>query len=107
MILTTGFHIRKFAVLEVPREDEFSPVKNGPDAERDTPLTARLALMDLHYRQFLAAGGRIVNEQGKELAFVRNGKGYHLPKDVDAEGKEFACEISPLVSYFGEVSFSY
>ena len=43
-------------MLEVLCEDEFSPLKNGPGADKDSPATARIALMDLHYRQLVAAG---------------------------------------------------
>ena len=63
------------AVLEVVREDEFSPLKNASGADKDTPETARAALMNLNYRQLCAAGAEV----------------------------EVVCEISPLVSYFGEV----
>ncbi len=61
---------RHFAVLEVLREDEFSPLKNGPGADKDTPTTARNALMDLHYRQLLAAGVSIVDTSGKKLPLM-------------------------------------
>lgn len=65
-----GLHYRKFAVLEVLREDEFSPLKNAPGAGQNTPVTARLALMDLHYRQLLAAGGALVSKEGKKLPLM-------------------------------------
>ena len=69
--------LSRLAVLEVVREDEFSPLKNASGtADKDTPETARTALMSLNYRQLCAAGAEV----------------------------EVVCEISPLVSYFGEVS---
>lgn len=60
----------KFAVLEVLREDEFSPLKNAPGGGQNTPITARLALMDLHYRQLLAAGGSLVGKEGNKLPLM-------------------------------------
>ena len=61
---------RSFAVLEVLREDEFSPLKNGPGSDKDTPATARSALLDLHYRQILAAGGVVTDNQGKKIPLI-------------------------------------
>lgn len=62
--------IRTFAVLEVLREDEFSPLKNGPGSDKDTPATCKAALLDLHYRQILAAGGAVVDSTGKKLPLI-------------------------------------
>lgn len=76
-----------FAVWEVKREDEFSPLKNADGAAVDTPTTSRLALLNLHYRWILEAGGKFINEDGSLLA-----------RDV----KPVECEISSLLSYAGE-----
>ena len=46
-------------MLEVRREDEFSPLKNAPGSAKDCPESCRRALMDLHYRQLVGAGGRV------------------------------------------------
>ena len=60
----------KFAVLEVLRDDEFSPLKNKPGSGANTPATARLALMDLHHRHLRAAGGILINKEGKKLPLM-------------------------------------
>lgn len=61
---------RSFAVLEVLREDEFSPLKNAPGSDKDTPATAKAALMDLHYRQLLSAGGTLIDSDGRKLPLI-------------------------------------
>lgn len=63
-------YIRTFAVLEVLREDEFSPLKNAPGSDKDTPATAKAALLDLHHRQILAAGGVVMDNSGKKLPLI-------------------------------------
>ncbi|KAG6889979.1 hypothetical protein C0995_012939 [Termitomyces sp. Mi166 len=65
-----------FAVLEVARKEEFSPLKNAPGTGSDDPETSRRDLLAQHKR-FLENAGATVKE-GVEI------------------------EISPLVSYAGE-----
>ncbi|EPQ60445.1 nucleotide-diphospho-sugar transferase [Gloeophyllum trabeum ATCC 11539] len=67
---------QQFAVLEVARDEEFSPLKNAPGTGADDPDTSRRDLLAQH-RRFLERAGAKVKE-GVEI------------------------EISPLVSYAGE-----
>ncbi|VDN22349.1 unnamed protein product [Dibothriocephalus latus] len=71
----------RFAIWEVCREEEFSPLKNGPNAKKDCPATCRAAILTLHQKWALMAGA----------AFETN----DLEKNC--------LEISPLVSLEGEV----
>ena len=66
----------RFAVLEVDRKEDFSPLKNAPGTGVDDPETSRRDLL-ARQRHFLEAAGATV-----------------------ADGVEI--EISPLVSYDGE-----
>lgn len=67
---------KRFAVLEVARNEEFSPLKNAPGTGSDDPETSRRDLLAQQRRFLEAAGAKI------------------------ADGVEI--EISPLVSYAGE-----
>jgi UDP-N-acetylglucosamine/UDP-N-acetylgalactosamine diphosphorylase len=75
---------KTFAVWEVRRDDEFSPLKNG-SGTKDTPATCRRDLMIQHIRWLEQAGA-------------------HLPSDITQHVGKIGktCEISPLVSYAGE-----
>lgn len=67
---------KHFAVLEVARNEEFSPLKNAPGTGADDPETSRRDLLAQHRRFLEAAGAQV--QDGVEI------------------------EISPLVSYAGE-----
>uniref|UniRef100_A0A8C3SES9 UDP-N-acetylglucosamine pyrophosphorylase 1 like 1 n=1 Tax=Chelydra serpentina TaxID=8475 RepID=A0A8C3SES9_CHESE len=87
---------KNFVAFEVLREEEFSPLKNADTADTDTPTTARRSLLSQHYRWALKAGARFLDENGSRIPEKLNLSGTEDPPAV--------CEISPLVSYFGEVS---
>ncbi|VDL93484.1 unnamed protein product [Schistocephalus solidus] len=71
----------RFAIWEVCRAEEFSPLKNGPSEKKDCPATCRAAILSLHQKWAVQAGA----------AFETN--------DLATN----CLEISPLVSLEGEV----
>jgi len=75
-----------FAIWEVLREEEFSPLKNADDAKSETPTTCRMDLSALHTKWLVKAGAIISENSSSETG----------------EESPFECEISPLVSYSGE-----
>jgi len=75
---------KTFAVWEVSRDDEFSPLKNG-SGSKDTAATCRRDLMLQHVRWLQEAGAYLPSD---------------ITKHIETNGK--TCEISPLVSYAGE-----
>lgn len=68
----------KFVCVEVPREDEFAPVKNAPGSATDTPEVARRMMSD-QYKRWLGKVNATITCSDEDL-----------------------IEISPLLSYDGE-----
>ncbi|KAK7098233.1 hypothetical protein V1264_002575 [Littorina saxatilis] len=94
---------RNFAVWDVLREEEFSPLKNADGAAKDTPTTCRNDLCALHRRYAIAAGAVFVHADGTpytDIQSKQNGKADgQSTHDTD---DTVSCEISPLISYAGE-----
>jgi len=103
---------KNFAVWEVLREDEFSPLKNAEGAAKDTPTTARHALFSLHQRHILAAGGRFIDDAGTTIPLIPsllNNNSIQLETNNNEIQKSsmsyktpIVVELSPLLSYAGE-----
>ncbi|KAJ2859354.1 UDP-N-acetylglucosamine pyrophosphorylase [Coemansia aciculifera] len=74
-------YVERMAILEVHRQDQFSPLKNAPGSGVDCPETSRSDLIAQCIRFAEAAGATLES----------------LP-----EGREPSFEISALVSYAGE-----
>ncbi|GAB1310245.1 UDP-N-acetylglucosamine pyrophosphorylase [Madurella fahalii] len=71
--------LSKFACMEVRREDEFSPLKNGANSTEDNAQTSRHDIMAQGKRWVQAAGATVVSEDPNS-----------------------GVEVSPLMSYGGE-----
>ncbi|XP_064602174.1 UDP-N-acetylhexosamine pyrophosphorylase-like isoform X2 [Liolophura sinensis] len=92
-----------FAVWEVIREDEFSPLKNADEAGKDTPTTCRTALCSLHSRYLSAAGAKLLRADGSPYPdSLSQPNGTDGTGDGNSPNDIPICEISPLVSYAGE-----
>jgi len=99
-----------FAVWEVLREEEFSPLKNGIDAPKDNATTSRHSIFNLHKCWVLKAGGTFVNDDGTVLPDLERKvcchNGFTNGSHNDDE-KPVVCEISPLISLDGEALECY
>jgi len=86
---------KTMAVLEVPRKEEFSPLKNAPGAAAgDNPETSRRDIVAQQARFVEKAGGKVVLGPQEQALKTKDGNG------IDWEKATF--EITPLVTYAGE-----
>lgn len=75
---------KKMVALEVNREEEFSPLKNGAGAPKDSPETCLADVCRLHTKYIVRAGGAIATD------------------NKESSKNPPLVEISPLTSYAGE-----
>ena len=93
---------KEFAVLQVIREEEFSPLKNAPGAAKDTPEMARDALCNLHYQYIVNSGGQFKRDNEEILPDIPRKTGIDQAINGSVCMPPVPCEISPLLSYAGE-----
>ncbi|XP_052799978.1 UDP-N-acetylhexosamine pyrophosphorylase-like isoform X2 [Mya arenaria] len=94
-----------FAVWEVLREEEFSPLKNADGAAKDTPTTCRSDLYNLHRSWLQRAGATFTHNDGSPIPPIASNSSNAGAGDSQRTCEEFneiVCEVSPLVSYGGE-----
>ena len=58
--------LEKFGVFEVDRQEEFSPLKNGPGSKEDNPQTSKRDVLLQGKRWIQAAGGIVLDDGDKE-----------------------------------------
>ena len=81
---------RNFVVWEVPREQEFSPLKNANDAPSDNPSTCRNDLMQQHYKWLQSAGATLLREPSNNK-YIRTTITFALCFNVDWFLIVFVC----------------
>jgi UDP-N-acetylglucosamine/UDP-N-acetylgalactosamine diphosphorylase len=89
---------QRMAVMEIVREEEFSPVKNAPGSpDGDSPDTARELLLQQHRRWLQDAGAVVSNDVHVEVSPLVSYAGEGLKEAL--KGKDFGG-----ASYSGSVS---
>ena len=84
----------RFTALEVPRESEFSPLKNGAGSAKDNQVTCLSSVSRLHKAWVEAAGGEFVirgGEENVEVSPTLSSNGEDLEDLV--QGKKFSYPL--------------
>jgi len=74
-----------FGIFVCERDEEFSPLKNGPDTPKCSAISCRQDISNLCKKYLRNAGAEFVDDDGKTVENCTN-----------------LCEISPLLSFDGE-----
>ncbi|KAM7539562.1 hypothetical protein Aperf_G00000020648 [Anoplocephala perfoliata] len=81
---------QRFYIWEVDRAAEFSPLKNGPGAQKDCPETCRKAILGMH-ASWAKAAGAIFEDEKRDILEISplvstNGENLESLKDVKIVG---------------------
>lgn len=80
---------KNMTVLEVPRKDDFSPLKNASGSGVDCPETSKADIQAQSVRFILSAGAKLADESGNII-------------EDSEKAQKLEFELSPLLSYDGE-----
>lgn len=81
-----------FVIWEVPRNEDFSPLKNSVDSDKDNPNTAKQDIYNLHKMYIEKAGGNVVGNGPIEISPLLSYSGEGLEKLCNQ--KTFTCPIN-------------
>ncbi|KAI9334408.1 nucleotide-diphospho-sugar transferase [Obelidium mucronatum] len=86
-------HCEKLAVLETARNEEFSPLKNGPASKEDNPATSRADILAQSRRFIEAAGGSVVGDIELSPLVSYDGEGLEKAQGVAFEGPKYISNL--------------
>ncbi|KAJ3023379.1 UNVERIFIED_CONTAM: UDP-N-acetylglucosamine pyrophosphorylase [Siphonaria sp. JEL0065] len=79
----------KLAVLETARNEEFSPLKNGPGSKEDNPATSKADVLAQSKRFIEAAGGSVIGDIELSPLVSYDGEGLEKIKGITLEGPKY------------------
>lgn len=84
-----------FVTWEVPRDSEFSPLKNCESVSQDCPSTVRRNLLNLHKCYIENAGGKVLEGVDVEISPLLSYSGENLEKYVHDKVFDKTIVINP------------